>query len=135
MKKIIFCVVLGALLIVLYVPAEGQQPAKLHKIGWLFARPTTDYGRDLTLQALRELGYVEGKNITSEYRFAENKFERLPSLADELIRHKVDVIFAASVNAARAAKHATKTIPIVFVSNADSIVAWLVSIVVLPRGT
>ena len=134
MKKIIFCVVLGALLIVLYVPAEGQQPAKMHKIGWLFARPTTDYGRDLTLQALRELGYVEGKNITSEYRFAENKFERLPSLADELIRHKVDVIFAASVNAARAAKQATKTIPIVFVSTADPIVAGLVDTLARPRG-
>jgi ABC-type uncharacterized transport system substrate-binding protein len=130
----VFGLVLGAALFVLCVSAEAQQSVKMHKMGWLFGRPATGYGREMILQALRELGYVEGKNLTSEYRYAENKLERLPSLADELIRLKVDVVFAASVNAARAAKQATKTIPIVFVSTADPIIAGLVDSLARPGG-
>jgi ABC-type uncharacterized transport system substrate-binding protein len=126
--------VLCATFLALCVSAEAQQPGKMHKMGWLFGRPATDYGRDMTLQALRKLGYVESKNITSEYRYAENKLERLPALADELVRLRVDIIFAASVNAARAAKNATKTIPIVFVSTADPIVAGLVDSLARPGG-
>ena len=66
---------------------------------------------------LRDLGYVEGKNIAFEYRFADNKLDRLPALADELVRLKVDVLFTPGINEALAAKNATRTIPIVFMSS------------------
>lgn len=66
---------------------------------------------------LRRLGYVEGKNITFESRQAENKLDRLPALADELVRLKVDVIITPGANDTRAAKNATKTIPIVFLGD------------------
>jgi putative ABC transport system substrate-binding protein len=114
---------------------EAQQPAKVTKVGWLFVRPAEGlYGRDMTSRALRDLGYVEGKNITFESRYADNKFDRLPALADELARLKVDVILAASSNAALAAKNSTKTIPIVFVSMGDPVVAGLVDSLARPGG-
>ena len=72
-------------------------------------------GVELFLRELRALGYVEGKNIAFEYRYAENKLDRLPALADELVRLKVDVLLTpAPTPTAVAAKNATKTIPIVF---------------------
>jgi putative ABC transport system substrate-binding protein len=88
----------------------------------------------MTRRALRDLGYVESKNIIFESRHADNKLERLPALADELVRLKVDVILAASANAALAAKNATGTIPIVFVSMADPVVAGLVDSLARPGG-
>jgi putative ABC transport system substrate-binding protein len=121
------------MLLALNCPAEAQQSAKVAKIGWLFLRPAEGgYGRDMTLRALRDLGYMESKNISFEYRHADNKLDRLPALADELVGLKVDVILAASTNAALAAKAATKTIPIVFVSTADPVVAGLVDSLARP---
>jgi putative ABC transport system substrate-binding protein len=79
----------------------------------------------LNLRAgLRELDYAEGKNIGFEYRFAENKYERLPDLAAELVRSKLDVIVAHATSGTRAAKQATSTIPIVMVSVADPVGSW-----------
>ena len=83
---------------------------------------------------LRALGYVEGKNITFEYRSADHKLDQLPSLADELVRLKVDVLLAAALNEALAAKNATKTIPIVFFGNGDPIAAGLVDSLARPGG-
>ena len=79
-------------------PAEAQQQAKIPKIGWLGARPASvpGAGHEVFRRELRELGYVEGKNIAFEYRYADNKLDRLPALADELVRLKVDVIVTAS---------------------------------------
>jgi ABC-type uncharacterized transport system substrate-binding protein len=126
---------LCAIVFALCSSVEAQQPPKIAKIGWLFVRPAEGgYGQNITLQALRELGYAEGKNVIFESRHGDNKLDRLPGLAEELVRHKVDVIIAASVNAAQAAKNATKTIPIVFVSTADPIVAGLVDSLARPGG-
>ena len=110
--------------------AEAQQQAKVPKIGWLGARPApgtaSTAGRELFRRELRELGYVEGKNIAFEYRSAEDKLDRLPALADELVRLKVDVLVTPATPAALAAKNATRTIPIVFLSVADPVaLGWL----------
>ena len=83
---------------------------------------------------LRELGYVEGKNIAIEYRSADNKLDRLPALADELVRLKVDVILTPSPPAALAAKNATRMIPIVFNSISDPVALGLVDSLARPGG-
>jgi ABC-type uncharacterized transport system substrate-binding protein len=132
-QKLLFLVTI--LIFALFHLAEAQQPAKGAKIGWLFLRPAEGgYGSEWTRRALRDLGYVESKNITFEYRRADNKLDRLSALADELVRLKVDVILAASANAAIAAKNATRTIPIVFVSGSDPVMAGLVDSLARPGG-
>ena len=117
--------------------AEAQQPAKIAKIGWLGARPASreaSAGSEVIRRMLRELGYVEGKNIAIEYRSADNKLDRLPALADELVRLKVDVILTPSPPAALAAKNATRTIPIVFNSISDPVALGLVDTLARPGG-
>src|SRR6266516_1410264 len=96
--------------------AEAQQAAKIARIGYLETNPVTSpHVHEAFLQGLRDLGYVEGRNLVIEYREAEGKVERLPALAAELVALKVDVIVAApGTFAARVAKQATRTIPIVF---------------------
>jgi putative ABC transport system substrate-binding protein len=132
----VFCFTLCATFGALCVFAEAQQqPAKVLKVGWLFLRPeTAGGGSDITRQILRDLGYIENKNVFFEYRRADNKLDRLPALATELVRLKVDVIISASANAAMAAKNATGTIPIVFVSMADPVTAGLVDSLARPGG-
>ena len=116
-------------------PAEAQQQAKVPKIGWLGARSALQStGLELFRRELRELGYVEGKNIAFEYRYAEDKFDRLPALADELVRLKVDVLVTPTTPAALAAKNATRTIPIVFLGVADPVAAGLVDSLARPGG-
>jgi putative tryptophan/tyrosine transport system substrate-binding protein len=83
---------------------------------------------------LTELGYVEGKNIAFEFRFADNKPDRIPALTDELVRLKVDLLFVNDPNAALAAKNATRTIPIVFLLGGDPVVAGLVDSLARPGG-
>jgi putative ABC transport system substrate-binding protein len=117
-------------------PAEAQQQAKVFKIGWLTATSSqqTLLTRSETIKLLRALGYIEGKNIFIEYRSAEGKADRLPALADELVRLKVDLIYALSTTAALAAKNATKTIPIVFTSGADPVAVGLIDSLARPGG-
>src|SRR5215813_5019673 len=102
-----------AMLFALCFPAEAQQPKKVYRIGFLSeGSPSSGSlvglaqlsGSRPFLQGLRELGYVEGKNIVIEYRYAEGKSDRLPNLATELVRKRVDVILATSTAAAQAAK-------------------------------
>ena len=95
--------------------AEAQQPKKVPRIGVLGAASSSvgSIKVDSFRQGLRELGYTEEKNIVIEYRFAEGKLERLPDLAAELVRLKVDILVTAGVPQLLAAKHATSTIPIV----------------------
>ena len=96
--------------------ADAQQPTKVSRIGYLAsASPAFESSRAEGIRlALRERGYIEGQNIAIEYRYADGKFDRLPELAAELVHLKVDIILAAGANVAiRAAKNATKTIPIV----------------------
>jgi putative ABC transport system substrate-binding protein len=96
--------------------ADGQQAGKVYRIGVLLggSRPDTLGVEEAFRQGLRDLGYVEGRNISIEYRFAEGRLDRFPDLASELVRVKVDVIFAPGTAAAQAAKKSTATIPIVF---------------------
>jgi ABC-type uncharacterized transport system substrate-binding protein len=116
--------------------AQAQPQAKIAKIGYLSFRSASDpTARNETLQReLRALGYVEGKNIAFEYRYADNKFDRFPALADDLVRLKVDVIVTPGTPATLAAKNATRTIPIVFTGVADPVPTGLVDSLARPGG-
>ncbi|HEV8725410.1 MAG TPA: ABC transporter substrate-binding protein [Candidatus Binatia bacterium] len=114
--------------------AEAQQPAKTPKIGWLSARRALNSGQEIIVRMLRDLGYVEGKNIAFEYRYADDKLDRFPALADELVRLKVDVLLTPGTPGALALKNATKTIPIVFADVTDPVAAGLVESLARPGG-
>ena len=136
MKKKIIGLALGALLFALSVSADAQQTGKIFRIGLL--DPSTASGSAVLWEAfrqeLRKLGWIEGKNITIEYRLAEQKFERLPELAAELVRLKVDLIVVRATTAALAAKSATTTIPIVMTNVGDPVGAGLVASLARPGG-
>ncbi|MSP41723.1 MAG: ABC transporter substrate-binding protein, partial [Deltaproteobacteria bacterium] len=115
--------------------AEAQQPKKVPRIGYLAA----GFGRgspnaEALRLGLRGLGYVEGQNIAIEFRSAEGNNDRLPGLAEELVRLKVDIIFAASGPPAAAAKKATSAIPIIFVGTVDPVASGLVASLARPGG-
>jgi ABC-type uncharacterized transport system substrate-binding protein len=138
MKRKITGFALCAVLLVLCFQAEAQQAAKVAKIGLLRGAPlTADTAPEVTETLRRELsafGYVEGKNIVIEYRSANNRIDRFPALADELVRLKVDILIAASTAAALAAKNATKTVPIILVGVTDPVDAGLVDSLSHPGG-
>src|SRR5215471_21478385 len=109
-------IAVAVMLLAVTVIAEAQQPKKVFRIGYLsITDAATDSPRAEGLRrALRELGYIESQNVAIEHRYAEGKNDRLPGLAVELVRLKVDIIVvAAGDTTIRAAKNATKTIPIV----------------------
>src|SRR5713226_6983027 len=111
----------GGLLVAPFA-AEAQQAAKIARIGYLVTNLAANpHWLEAFRQGLRDLGYVEGRNVVIEYRSAEGKLERLPALAAELVALKVDVIVAGSTPHALAARQATKTIPIVFTVAADPV--------------
>ena len=114
--------------------AEAQPQAKLAKIGFLETRSASASGLELFQRDFRELGYIVGKNIAIESRFADDKLDRLPTLADELVRLKVDVLITPGTTAALAAKNATRTIPIVCINLGDPIAAGLVDSLAHPGG-
>ncbi len=134
--RAVLLVTLGLLAAPLAAPAE--QPGKVFRIGILGNVPLTDpegarvWGA--FIQGLRELGYVEGQNITIERRFSEGKYERLPDLAADLVRLKVDVIVAPATNPVFAAKQATRTIPIVMTGSGDAVGSGLVASLARPGG-
>jgi putative ABC transport system substrate-binding protein len=138
MSKRIFCLALCALLFASSFPAAAQQPKKVPRIGYLSADDAaSESGRAEPIRlALRELGYIEGQNIAIEYRYAEGKRDRLPDLAAELVRLKVDIILAAGGDALiRPAMNATKTIPIVMVGpGLDPVKAGLIESLARPGG-
>ena len=104
------------------VAAEAQQAAKVPRIGYMSPNlAVSPHTHEAFRQGLRDLGYVEGRNVVIEYRDAEGKFERLPALAAELVALKVDVIVAAGVLPALAAKQATRTLPTVFTAASDPV--------------
>src|SRR5258706_2155033 len=115
MKTKLFFWLLAIVFLAASSTAQAQQPKKVPRIGFLSARDsTTESARAEAIRlALRERGYIEGQNIATEYRYAEGKLDRLPELAAELVRFKVDIIVAGGDPGIRAAKNATKTIPIV----------------------
>jgi ABC-type uncharacterized transport system substrate-binding protein len=127
---------LGAMLLALFTLAEAQQPAKVPRIGVLAATTPSFFSHRFAafLQGLRELGYLDGKNILIEHRYAEGKRDRFPRLAAELVQLKVDVILTAGEFGVLAAKNATSTIPIVFAVTEDAVESGLVSSLARPGG-
>src|SRR6516162_3149948 len=110
--------------------AEAQQSKKIPRIGFLLAigsRSSQGTRVEAFRQGLRDLGYVEGKNMVIEYRYADGKLDHIPSLVAELVQLKVDVLVSGLYLAIRAAKHATKTIPIVMVIGQDPVRTGLVN--------
>ena len=114
--------------------SEAQQAAKVPRIGILGGSAAPTPLREAFLQGLRDLGYVEGRTVVIEYRYDEEKLERLPALAAELVALKVDVIVTGSTPSAVAAKQATKTLPIVFAAVADPVADGLVTSLARPEG-
>jgi len=125
---------LGALLAAPGAPAEAQQAGKVARIGVLAPSSTMVARFSAFREALRDLGYVEGKHVVFEYRYAEGRLDRLPALAAELVRSKVDLIVTASAHGVLAAKKASKTIPIVFGAAGDPLVSGLVESLARPGG-
>ena len=138
MKRIAMLVAIMLALVGRGAVADAQQPKKVPRIGYLSTTdPASDSARaEAIRRALRELGHIEGQNIATEYRYAEGKLDRIPELAAELVRLKVDIIVVAGgAEQVRAAKNATKTIPIVMSgSGTDPVVAGLVESLARPGG-
>ncbi|HEY7553721.1 MAG TPA: ABC transporter substrate-binding protein, partial [Candidatus Binatia bacterium] len=138
MRKFVIRILLCAMLSALCLPVQAAQPAKIPRIGYLSnTDAATDSARAEGIRlALRDLGYIEGQNIAFEYRYAEGKVDRAPEHAAELVRLKVDIIVVASGDPwIRAAKNATKTIPIVMVGvGSDPVRAGFVESLARPGG-
>src|SRR5215469_9927727 len=138
MSKRIFCFAPSALLLALCVPAEAQQPGKIPRIGFLFNGSASDsvtmLRHDAFWRGLHDLGYLEGKNINIEYRYADGKLERLPELGQELVRLKVDLIVTTHAAVAQALKKSSTTIPVVMVFAGDPFGSRLVASLARPGG-
>jgi putative tryptophan/tyrosine transport system substrate-binding protein len=136
MKKKITVLTLCAILFAFCFSVEAQQTGKVPRIGILVSASPSIASRRIQAfqQGLRELGYVEGKNIIIEYRYAEGKLEPLADLADELVRLKLDVIVTDTSMAIQAAKNATKTIPVVFTTANDPVGDHQVESLARPGG-
>ena len=138
MDRRTFLVGTGVVLVVAPLAVEAQQTGKVARIGVLgdTSPPgeTRYSGIAAFVQKLRDFGYEEGWHVTIEYRWAEGQRERLPSLAADLVRSRVDVLVALGPAAAQAAKNATTTIPVVFVGSGDPIAEGLVSSLARPGG-
>jgi putative ABC transport system substrate-binding protein len=136
MDRRTFVARLGSGLLVAPLVARAQQPAKVARLGFLSATSAASYAR--RVEALRaglgDHGYVEGKNILIEFRWADEHYERLPALAVDLAGLKVDIIVTAGTPPTIAAKNATKTIPIVMVSTGDAVATGLVASLARPGG-
>jgi ABC-type uncharacterized transport system substrate-binding protein len=135
-RKKFLVFVLTTLFLATVDPTHAQQPGKIFRIGFL--DPSTASGMAVLVDAFRQelskLGWIEGKNITVEYRFAEQENERLPELAAELVRLKVDLIVVSSTAPALAAKKATTTIPVVMANVGDPVGAGLIASLARPGG-
>jgi putative ABC transport system substrate-binding protein len=127
---------LWALLYALCLSVEAEQQAKIPRVGYVSAGNQKNPGPDIEAfrQGLRELGYIEGQNIFIEYRFVEGKRDRMETVSAELVQRKVDVLIPGSPPSIRAAKRATKTIPIVIVTTQDPVAAGYVASLARPGG-
>lgn len=135
-KAAVRSIVIAAILLAVATVGEAQQPAKIPLIGYLEGGPLSAYAARIEAfrQGLRELNYVEGKNIFIEWRFADGKRDRLAELAAELVRLKVAVIVTGGGAPTRAAKEATSTIPVVMVQDNDPVGTGIVSSLARPGG-
>jgi len=130
-----FLTATSAFLLTAPLAAEAQQAAKVARIGLLRINPAaTPHLNEAFRQGLRDLGYVEGRNLVIEYLGGDGKLERLPALAAELVALKVDVIVAPGTPTALAAKQATRTLPIVFPVAVDPVTSGLVTSLGRPGG-
>ena len=139
MDRRIFFAGTGALLLVAPLACEAQRAGKVYRVGLLSAGLSSELGQQGTpvqsfLQGLRDLGYVEGRSLVMEYRWAEGHPDRLPELATELVRAHIDVIVTAGTPATYAAMQATKTIPIVFGSAGAVVEKGIVASLARPGG-
>jgi putative ABC transport system substrate-binding protein len=136
-KAALLSILVVAVLLAVAVIAEAQQPMKIRRIGFVSASGDANTPGPLVeafRQKLRDLGYIEGKNILVEYRYAEGDFDRVPGLVAEVVRLKVDVLVATFSAAIRAAKQTTKTIPIVMVTLQDPVATGIVDSLARPGG-
>jgi putative ABC transport system substrate-binding protein len=135
-KAAVPSILVAVVLLAVGVIAEAQQPKKVPRIGYLGGvLPSANAARiEAFQQGLRELGYIEGKNIVIEWRHTEGKLDRLPALAAELVRLKVDIIITGGPPATRAAKEATSTIPIVMTFDPDPVGSGFVASLARPGG-
>jgi putative tryptophan/tyrosine transport system substrate-binding protein len=137
MKAKILVYALLALILTTIDLAEAQQPKKVPRIGWVSGSgdPNTPGPQvEAFRQGLRDLGYIEGKNMVVEYRYAEGKMDRMPSLVAELVQLQVDVLVSPNGPAILAAKQATKTVPIVMVVVLDPVATGIVNSLARPGG-
>jgi putative ABC transport system substrate-binding protein len=135
-KAAVPSILVAVVLLALGVIADAQQPTKIPRIGHLNTATHFAIAERIEAfrQGLRELGYVEGKNIVIEWRYAEGKLDRLPALAAELVRFKVDVIVTTGPTTTRPAKEATSTIPIVMTQDTDPVGNGFVASLARPGG-
>ena len=133
-KAAVPSILVAVVLLTVVVIAQAQQPNKVYRIGYLSSGSGTE-GREKTIHlGLRELGYIEGQNAVIEWRFAKGSADRLPELAAELVRLKLDVIVTSGTLPTRALKDATTTIPIVVTSAGDLVRRGLVASLARPGG-
>ena len=133
-RRAFLAVVAAGGVIAMPAVARAQQAGKVHRIGFLSLQSGLTSTTDAFPQGLGELGYVEGRNLIIEYRWAAQKEERLPELAAELVRLKVEVIVTAAAPTIEAARRATSTIPIVMAAGADPVGSGLVTSLARPGG-
>src|SRR5712692_6880139 len=136
MNRRIFLIVTGAGLLAAPLAGEAQQPAKTPRIGVLSLRSASDSAPQLEAfrQGLRERGWIEGQNVVLEYRWGDGRLDRLPDLAAELVRLKVDVIFSPGTAANVATQNATRTIPIIMTSVGDPVGRGTIASLARPGG-
>jgi putative ABC transport system substrate-binding protein len=137
MKKAAVPSIVVAVMLLVAAMAQAQQPKKVPRLGYVrvVGVPSTPAPNiEAFRRGLRDLGYTEGQNIVIEFRYAEGKRDRVPSLVAELVQLKVDVLISGDDTAIRAAKEATKTIPIVMVINQDPVATGLVDSLARPGG-
>ena len=134
MRLIGLAVILTVSLILAPLAVEAQQAGKVYRIGYLSLRHGPGPFEEVFRQALRELGWIEGRNVAFEYRWAAGQLDRLPALAEGLVRSNVDLIVTSTMRVARAAKNATKTIPIVMAVAADVVENGVVASLARPGG-
>lgn len=132
MRRRDFITLLGGATVAWSGSTRAQPAKKIPQIGVLWPNPSATF--ELMRQALRGFGYVEGQNISFEFRWAEGKLDQLPDLALELVRLRVDVILTLAPQATLAAKSATQTIPIVFVAMGDPVASRVVASLARPGG-
>ena len=134
MKTALASILFAGAMLAVAVTVEAQQPKKIPRIGYLSTGSRSSAVDEAFQQGLRDFGYIEGQNITIEYRSTEGMAERLPNLATELVQLKVDIIVVGGSPATQAPKNATKTIPIVMTNVTDPVGIGLVASLAHPGG-